>query len=358
MAWDAVVAGAGPAGSVASRQLAHLGRRVLLVDDVDSGRPKVGESLPGAARSLLRDLGLLRQVEEGPHLTSHGNLSAWGSDEPQTTDFLRDPHGAGWHLDRARFDADLRTAARKAGVVERRGRVRAVHAGDEVWRVELGEESVETRWLLDATGRHAAVARVLGVRRQRDEGLVALFTWGEKTAGDRETRTLVETVPEGWWYTARLPQGRRVVVLHTEGERAAALLRTPGAWGEALRHTRWVKACLAESTFEAEPRATEACGARLDAFFGERWVALGDAALSFDPLSSQGLFNALYTGLRSAEAVHAALDGDRGAVVAYGERLESIRQAYLEHHRLYYSMEFRWPEAGFWARRLGSRVTL
>jgi len=30
---------------------------------------------------------------------------------------------------------------------------------------------------------------------------------------------------------------------------------------------------------------------------GEGWLAAGDAALSLDPLSSQGLFKALYTGL-------------------------------------------------------------
>ena len=74
--WDVVVAGAGPAGAVAARVLARAGRRTLLVDDVEPGGRKVGESLPGAARPLLLDLDLLALVEGGPLLSSYGKVSA------------------------------------------------------------------------------------------------------------------------------------------------------------------------------------------------------------------------------------------------------------------------------------------
>src|SRR5436190_5494193 len=47
-----------------------------------------------------------------------------------------------------------------------------------------------------------------------------------------------------------------------------------------------------------------------DLAFGEGWVAVGDAAQSYDPLSSQGLRYALESGIRAAFAVDAALDGD------------------------------------------------
>lgn len=41
---------------------------------------------------------------------------------------------------------------------------------------------------------------------------------------------------------------------------------------------------------------------------GDTWLATGDAALCFDPISSQGLFNSIYTGLTAAEAVNSYLD--------------------------------------------------
>jgi flavin-dependent dehydrogenase len=59
MTWDAVVVGAGPAGSVAARELARRGRRVLLADKAAFPRPKVcGCCLNGAAVGTLNRLGL------------------------------------------------------------------------------------------------------------------------------------------------------------------------------------------------------------------------------------------------------------------------------------------------------------
>lgn len=84
---------------------------------------------------------------------------------------------------------------------------------------------------------------------------------------------------------------------------------------------------------------------------GLGWVAAGDAALSFDPLSSQGMLNALYTGMKSGEAVHAALDEEWGLMDAYSARIEEIRAAYLCHYEQFYQSECRWPNHTFWSRR-------
>lgn len=362
-AWDVAVVGAGPAGAVAARVLAHAGARVVLVDQPAPGDFVVGESLPGAAHPLLRDLGLLDRVEEGPHLPSYGTVSAWGTDELRATDSLADPHGPGWHLDRARFDDDLRAAARESDVAEVGGLVRAIESDPCGWRLVCrprGDRATETtvtaRWLIDATGRRAAVARQLGVRRQRDDRLVALCAWTASAEGDdRDSRTMVEAAPDGWWYTAPLPGGHRVVVLHGDADDASEVLRRDGAWAERLAATRHVRHAVGDTALLSPPRATEACGARLDRFAGggggPRWLAVGDAALSFDPLSSQGLFDALYTGLRGAQAVLAALDGSGAAVAAYAERLESVRAAYLAHHRRYYAAQGHWRERPFWSQR-------
>jgi menaquinone-9 beta-reductase len=57
--WDAVVIGAGPAGSIAARQLALAGARVLLVDRAVFPRPKVcGCCVNESAVGTLREMGL------------------------------------------------------------------------------------------------------------------------------------------------------------------------------------------------------------------------------------------------------------------------------------------------------------
>ena len=353
MIWDVVIAGAGPAGSVAALVLARAGRRVLLLESGVGEERKVGESLPGAARPLLRDLGLLPLLERGGHALSYGNLSAWGSGELIAVDFIRDPNGPGWHLDRAKFDAGLREAALAAGAVAMRGRGSGAVRDGNRWMITSGGETIAARWMVDATGRRATLARSAGAVRRRDPHLVALYAWALSGTGNGDSRTLVESAPDGWWYTSRLPDGTRVVALHVDAGEAAPILRAPGAWEELLSRTIHVRRMLGDAVFPEAPRGTEACGARLDRFAGDGWLAVGDAALSFDPLSSQGIFNALYAGLRGGRAIDAALSGAPGAIASYTRRLEEIRAAYLRHHDLFYRSEERWSDRPFWRRRHG-----
>src|SRR5207244_3275274 len=84
---------------------------------------------------------------------------------------------------------------------------------------------------------------------------------------------------------------------------------------------------------------------------GEGWLAVGDAACSFDPLSSLGLCNALESGRLAALAIDRAMRGDSSALSSYGATLK-IRFDEFERLRLaYYAVERRWPASQFWARR-------
>src|SRR6202051_2215424 len=157
--WDAVVRAAGPAGAVAAAGLARAGRRVLLADRPNAGC-KIGEALPGAAARLLRALDLPAPAPQGPPAPIAGTLSAWGAPDFVGTDSLRDPYGAPWRLDRRRFDADLREAARVAGATVRPARLREVARDGDGLRLQFDDGGMErARWVGDASGRSGRLPR-------------------------------------------------------------------------------------------------------------------------------------------------------------------------------------------------------
>lgn len=109
--WDAVVIGAGPAGTVTSTLLARRGLAVLLVDKAGFPRPKVcGGCLNRAALAALEAAGLGRlPADLGAERLERLRLH---SGRRSATVPLRE--GAG--LSRQTLDAGLATAARAAGV--------------------------------------------------------------------------------------------------------------------------------------------------------------------------------------------------------------------------------------------------
>jgi flavin-dependent dehydrogenase len=85
----------------------------------------------------------------------------------------------------------------------------------------------------------------------------------------------------------------------------------------------------------------EAGGARLDRFFGEGWLACGDAALSFDPSSSQGLLTALYSGKSAAEGL-IKLEPSF-AETTYRNELMSVWETYKARLKAFYDVAlFKW----------------
>jgi flavin-dependent dehydrogenase len=354
---EVIIVGAGPAGSTAALNLAPT-RHVVMVERRPNIPPRIGESLVPAARRLLTDMGLWPSFEAEPHARYYGNRSVWGSDEPVESDFLRGPDGHGWHLDRARFDAWLRVIAVSRGArLFAPAQIAKLERSGESWRLSLataaGQIDVTARFLIDAGGRAAPLARQLGARRHRHDRLACGWIQGRSFGGNG--MTFVEAAEDGWWYSAPLPNQRRVLAFHTDTNLASAgIARDRDAMLRHARSARHLSELLSSVNFTPDRRSgfTAAHGAHLSACAGDGWLATGDAALSFDPLSSQGLFNALYTGLAAAETAERYLSNAADILPDYERAIADIRHAYAERLAFWYGTETRWADRPFWRRRL------
>jgi len=346
--WDIVIFGAGAAGSVAAHVLARQGRNILFVDPLVEQSIKVGEALSGAALRTLRALRLPTPDQSGPHTPIGGNLSCWGSEELIATDFFHDLDGPGWRLDRICFDSALREAATASGAIFKRSRLAEIQRVRSSWRITLADrEVILAAWVIDATGRNASLARCLGAWCIRDNRLIALYSIGQPSKKLSLNRTVIEAAPNGWWYAGLLPSGAAIVGLHFVPK---SLKGVPYRefWSKAFEKTCYIKKIFQDVVFGPPLIARDASGGCLNSPNGDGWLACGDAALCFDPLSGQGILSAIYGGMTAGMTVHRMLSGDASAQSEYKLRLATIRRIYQSRCKSMYEGENRWPDSYFW----------
>lgn len=351
---DAVIVGAGPAGCAAAIGLARAGARVVLYDRKSPSGCKPGEIIEPTVRIALAELGLDEGFETLNSLTLAGNVSLWDDGDPVESDGMTNPYGLGALIDRAKFEAWLLSAARRAGVdvCEVDGRLNAEMVG-ATWQLTTDGETSPDRMtaplILQATGRGNGIVGC----RKRDlaDRLVALLMYGRTPPGPRDQRLLIEACETGWWYAAPLPDGLAVIAFMTDAD----LLPPTGSgridyFQAQLRGTRLIRTIAEQVPAQSPVVGFPANSGIRQVIHGQGWVCIGDAAATYDPLSGRGVPVALAKGTAIARllcnsasaslAIKAYVDAERAAFADF----RAIQRRTYRRAAVHFKSEF-------WQRR-------
>lgn len=323
---DALIIGAGPAGSAAAALLAEHGHRVLVLEREKFPRYHIGESLvPFTYQPLLR-LGLIPKMKSSAFVRKYSVQFVSASGKASQPFYFfnrydRETVAQTWQVLRSEFDQMLMNNAREKGaqvieeitvkeLVRENGRVVGARAQKK------SGETVEFRApiTLDCTGKES-FSTVRNGWRVKDPYLnkVAVWTYYEgakRDPGLDEGTTTVAYVPEkGWfWY---IPQHHDMVSVGVVAE--GKYLSRDGVkapeeiFQREIGQNLWIKEHLAPGRQTGDYFLTSEFSYHSKHCASEGLLLVGDAFAFLDPVFSSGVLLALKSGVLAADAVHEAI---------------------------------------------------
>ena len=364
--YDVVIAGAGPAGSAAAIALKQAGFNVCLVDRKADGNRKVGESLPSASIRLLKKLGINGiegLLDAWNYKRCLVNASSWGNEQWMYQSGMANPEGGGFHINRTAFDEALRQKAQTLGVPVYTALIDQLYPIDDKKDTGFAVQfrghnpteitEISTKWVIDATGRKAAIGRKFGLKRERTDEQMAAVNWINAPVEDIDHATRIKSVSDGWWYTSLLPDHSRVISFQSLPATVARMHKNPELFFEKFNDAVLLPYKVTPD-LSIQSMAVDAGVIKPEAVTAKGLLCVGDAALSFDPLSSQGIFFALYSGIKAADAIVKCLidpiaaDSTRNG---YQLLVDSVFTENQKSRRYFYMNELRYFQQPYWQSR-------
>ena len=359
--YDAIVVGAGPAGSTTGALLAEKGRDVLIVEKEKFPRYHVGESLMPFCYFPLERLGLIDTLMESAnprkYCVQFVRQDGFLSQPFYFFQHFDHPSSTTWQVWRSEFDKMILDKARSNGatVMEETKAKNLIKSGDRVEGItveseEFGSLELRAPIVVDASGRDCFAAHKQKWKiRDPELKKIALWTYYKGAKRDPwldEGATTVAYLPnKGWfWY---IPLSGDMVSVGIVAERDYLFNGSTKDHEEIFQrevlNNEWIKEHLAEAEQTGEYRITGEYSYRNRYCASEGLVLAGDALGFLDPVFSSGVFLALKSGVMLADEIDLALDaGDLSAKSfdRYGKRMQSSIETMRKIVYAFYDQDF------------------
>jgi geranylgeranyl reductase family protein len=314
-AFDAVVVGAGPAGALAARDLARTGARVALVDGSHPREKPCGGGVTGRALQLVGAAlpGTPGQAIDAVTFEAGGRSARVPLPDREA---LR-------VFSRAAFDTALLRQAIDAGATHITTRVSSMSRAGGAWQVAAGDASITAPWLLGADGPAGIVRKQVFRPFERRQLSIAA---GSYVDGIDTGEIVIALTARPSGYLWSFPRAGHLAVgacAQADDTTAAEMHAVTDRWldgyapaaGRARRRYAWPIPSLEARDVDAEQPA------------GDGWMLLGDAAGLVDPITREGIFFALRSGMLAAAALTSGSAARTYADAVRDELHDELRRA-------------------------------
>jgi FADH2 O2-dependent halogenase len=343
---------------------------VALIERDIHPREHIGESLVPATNRVLEDIGFWPKMDRygwvrKPGATWTGYKGKVGSEVVVTFADVKMENinqDYTYHVDRARFDAELLKHASDLGVkvIEGANVLRMTQdengraTGIRVRILDL-EMDFTAKYVVDASGRRGLIGKQLGLHeKDKQFDQMAIYSWFKNVdAPSEETAEYIHVhflpIERGWvWQIPIYEDITSVGVVVEKSVFKEAGKDYESFFNDVVQLSNNTKHILKDAERIRDFYIEADYSYRMKRFTGDGWLMIGDAARFVDPIFSSGVSVAVNSAKFAFDALDVALKGgdEKAAIQAYDDKVSKGVQIWYEWITIYYRLQALFTRLG------------